>query len=100
MPTRSAYVEGDARTFRDDEPFDAVVERLVLFHLPDAEDVVRHHVEGLRPGGIFAAIDFDVGAARSEPPIELLATLVGMDAGRVPGGARRSRRSAPGSCRC
>ena len=54
------YVEGDARTFRDAEPFDAVVERLVLFHLPDAVDVVRHHVEALRPGGIFAAIDFDV----------------------------------------
>ena len=71
------YLEGDARTFRDDEPFDAVVGRLVLFHLPDAEHVVRHHVEGLRPGGVFAAIDFDVGAARSEPPIELLATLVG-----------------------
>ena len=70
------YVEGDARTFRDDEPFDAVVERLMLFHLPDAEDVVRHHVAALRPGGTFAAIDFDVGAARSEPPIELLATLV------------------------
>jgi len=71
------YLEGDARTFRDDGPFDAVVERLVLFHLPDAEDVVRHHVAGLRPGGIFAAIEFDVGAARSEPPTELLATLVG-----------------------
>ena len=73
---RVRYVEGDARTFRDDEPFDAVVERLMLFHLSDAEDVVRHHVEGLRPGGTFAAIDFDVGAARSEPPVELLATLV------------------------
>ena len=25
--------------------------RFVLFHLPDAVDVVRHHVTGLRPGG-------------------------------------------------
>ena len=70
------YVEGDARTFRDAEPFDAVVERLVLFHLPDAVDVVRHHVAGLRPGGMFVGIDFDVGAARTEPPTELPATLV------------------------
>ena len=70
------YVEGDARTFRDAEPFDAVVERLVLFHLPDAVDVVRHHVAGLRPGGMFVAIDFDVGAARTEPPTELPATLI------------------------
>ena len=72
-----SYLQGDARTFRDDEPFDAVVERLVLFHLPDAEDMIRHHVAGLRPGGIFTAIDFDVGAARAEPPTELLTTLVG-----------------------
>ena len=70
------YVEGDARTFRDPEPFDAVAERLVLFHLPDAIDVVRHHAAGLRPGGVFAAIDFDVGAARTEPPTELPATLI------------------------
>jgi ubiquinone/menaquinone biosynthesis C-methylase UbiE len=70
------YLEGDARTFRDPAPFDAIAERLVLFHLPDAVDVVRHHVEGLRPGGIFAAIDFDVGAARSEPPTPLAAQQV------------------------
>ena len=70
------YVEGDARTFRDAEPFDAVVERLVLFHLPDAVEVVRHHVAGLRPDGMFVAIEFDVGAARTEPPTELPATLI------------------------
>jgi SAM-dependent methyltransferase len=70
------YLDGDARTFRDSEPFDAVVERLVLFHLPDAVDVVRHHAEGLRPGGIFAAVDFDVAAARTEPPTPLATTLV------------------------
>jgi len=71
------YVEGDARSFRDPEPFDAIVERLVLFHLPDRVDVVRHHVEALRPGGIFTAIDFDCGALRSEPPTELMTRLVG-----------------------
>lgn len=71
------FAEGDARSFRDDEPFDAVVERLVLFHLPDPVAVVRHHVEALRPGGIFVAIDFDCGALRSEPPTEPLTTLAG-----------------------
>ncbi len=70
------YVAGDVRAFRDPQPFDAVVERLVLFHLPDAVEVVRHHAEGLRAGGIFAAIDFDVGAARTEPPTPLTTTLV------------------------
>jgi SAM-dependent methyltransferase len=70
------YLEGDARSFRDAEPFDAITERLVLFHLPDPVDVVRHHAAGLRPGGIFAAVDFDVAAARTEPPTPLTTMLV------------------------
>src|SRR3954454_19770677 len=37
------YLEGDARSFRDAEPFDAITERLVLFHLPDPVHVVPHH---------------------------------------------------------
>jgi SAM-dependent methyltransferase len=71
------FAEGDARTYRDPEPFDAIVCRLLLFHLPDAVDVVRHHVGGLRPGGTFAAFDFDLGASRSEPPIPLVAIGLG-----------------------
>ena len=63
--------------FRDAEPFDAIVERLVLFHLPEPVDVVRHHVEALRPGGIFTAIDFDCVRLRAEPPTELVTTLAG-----------------------
>jgi SAM-dependent methyltransferase len=71
------FVRGDVRTFRDAEPFDAVVERLLLFHLPDAVEVVRHHVEGLRPGGVFLAMDFDIGASRAEPALELVTTVLG-----------------------
>jgi SAM-dependent methyltransferase len=70
------YVEGDARTFRDPEPFDAVTERLVLFHLADAVDVVRHHLPALRPGGTFVAMDYDIGACRSEPEVALVSVLV------------------------
>src|SRR4051794_4401037 len=47
---------GDARTFRDGAPFDAVVMRLLLFHLPDAIDVLRHHLEALRPGGLMVVL--------------------------------------------
>jgi SAM-dependent methyltransferase len=71
------FVAADARDFRDAHPFDAVVTRLMLFHLPDAVAVVRHHLAALRPGGLFAAIDFDVGAARSEPPVPIAATALG-----------------------
>jgi SAM-dependent methyltransferase len=71
------FAEADARAFRDAEPFDAVVARLLLFHLPDAGDVVRHHAGGLRPGGVWVALDFDVGGARASPPVALVSTLLG-----------------------
>jgi SAM-dependent methyltransferase len=62
----------DARTFVDAEPFDAVVCRLLLFHLPDAVDVIAHHARGLVPSGRFLAVDYDMGAVRALPPVELL----------------------------
>ena len=33
------FEQGDARTFRAAEPFDAIVTRLLLFHLPDAVEL-------------------------------------------------------------
>ena len=70
------FQEADARTFRDPEPFDAVVTRLLLFHLPDAVDVVAHHVASLRPGGTFVAIDYDVGTLRSDPVVPLVTAAI------------------------
>lgn len=65
-------VEDDVRTFRDAEPFDAVVGRLILFHLPDREAVLRHHLDALTPdGGLVAMIDYDLGSVRTEPPLPL-----------------------------
>ena len=66
------FVEGDVTTWRASEPFDAIVGRLVLFHVADPAAVVRHHLGNLRPGGTFAAIDFDIGAVRSEPAIPIV----------------------------
>ena len=71
------FIEADAREFRDAEPFDAVVARLLLFHLPDAADVVQHHRDALHPGGRMVLIDFDTGTVRAEPPVELVATVIG-----------------------
>jgi ubiquinone/menaquinone biosynthesis C-methylase UbiE len=67
-----SFVEGDVGVWRSGEPFDAVVGRLVLFHLADPVTAVRHHAENLRAGGLFVAIDFDVGGARAEPRVRLV----------------------------
>ena len=69
------FVEADVRTFQDTEPFDAIVGRLILFHLPDAIDVLAHHLAALRPGGVVLAIDFDGGSIRAEPPVPLVTTI-------------------------
>lgn len=70
------FAQGDVTTWRTPEPFDAVVGRLLLFHAADPVAVVRHHVAGLAPGGRFVAIDFDIGGARSEPPVALAQTAI------------------------
>ena len=69
---RIAFVQGDVTSWRDAEQFDVIVGRLLLFHVGDPVRVVRHHVAGLRPGGRFVAIDFDIGASRTEPMIPLV----------------------------
>jgi SAM-dependent methyltransferase len=58
------FVEADACTFADGH-FDAVVARLLLFHLPDPLATLRHHA---RHGDRLVALDFDVSAVRTEPP--------------------------------
>jgi SAM-dependent methyltransferase len=71
------YVQGDVRTFTSEEPFDAVVGRLVLFHLPDAVDVIRHHLDHtVKPGGLFVAVDYDIAGARSDPQWPIVADAV------------------------
>jgi SAM-dependent methyltransferase len=72
-----SFVEGDVTTWRDAQPFDAVVARLLLFHVIDPVAVVAHHARHLRPGGLFAAVDFDLGGARAEPPVPLADDAIG-----------------------
>lgn len=68
-----SFVEADVRSWRGAEEFDAVVGRLILFHMPDVVAVVRHHLAALRPGGLLVALDYDVGAARTVPEVPLVA---------------------------
>jgi SAM-dependent methyltransferase len=82
------FVQADATRWRDDAPFDAVVERLLLFHTADPVAVVRHHAAGLRPEGLVACIDFDVGGARTFPAGPLVTRVAGwLEAGFRHGGA-------------
>lgn len=66
------FVDGDVTTWRSVEPFDVVVGRLLLFHVADPAAVARHHIANLRRGGLFVAIDFDLGGVRAEPPVSLV----------------------------
>jgi SAM-dependent methyltransferase len=75
--TQVSFIEADVRNWRAAEPFDAVVGRLILFHLSDPATVVRHHAQNLRPGGRFVAIDFDLGGARTVPPVPLADVILG-----------------------
>jgi hypothetical protein len=36
-----------------------VCEGLLLVHLPGVVDVLAHHLNSLRPGGVFIAVDYD-----------------------------------------
>ena len=66
-----SFVEGDVARWRADEAFDAIVGRLVLFHMADPVAAARHHAQNLRPGGLFVALDFDIGGARTYPAVEV-----------------------------
>jgi SAM-dependent methyltransferase len=71
------FVQADAREFSASEPFDAVVARLLLFHLPDREEVLRRQLDALRPGGTMVLVEFDMGAMRAEPEVPLVEAVRG-----------------------
>jgi ubiquinone/menaquinone biosynthesis C-methylase UbiE len=71
------FAEADVTTWRDDQAFDAVVGRLVLFHMADPVAVVRHHVAGLKAAGLMVAIDYDIGASRVDPPTPVATQALG-----------------------
>lgn len=71
------FVQADVRSFNAAEPFDAIVERLLLFHLPDREAVLRRQLDALRPGGTMVLVEFDIGAMRAEPQVPLVEAAQG-----------------------
>jgi SAM-dependent methyltransferase len=71
-----SFTRGDAAVWRDASPFDAVTARLLLFHAADPAAIVRHHLANLRPGGLFVAIDFDLGGSRTDPQLPIVDTAL------------------------
>jgi SAM-dependent methyltransferase len=49
-----------ARDEPPDDGFDLIHARLVLLHIPEREQALRHMVSALRPGGILLIEDFDI----------------------------------------
>jgi ubiquinone/menaquinone biosynthesis C-methylase UbiE len=55
---------------------DAVIGRLILMHLPDPVSTLRQLAGLVRPGGLIAFCEFDIGAVRSIPDSPLSQVLV------------------------
>lgn len=71
------FVLGDIHDAYDGGPFDAVVTRLVLMYVPDPSAVLMTQSGALRPGGIVAPIEFDLGSGRTIPETPLAARMLG-----------------------
>ena len=65
--TNVTFVEGDVDSWDHDGEFDAVIARLILFHLRDPAAALAHHARSLPPGARVVAMDLDASAARSVP---------------------------------
>ncbi len=61
------FVEGDLDDPAPGGPFDAIVERLVLWTVPDPAALLRRQAAVLRPGGLVVAIEMDLSTIRSMP---------------------------------
>jgi ubiquinone/menaquinone biosynthesis C-methylase UbiE len=54
------FVQSGFFDFAEGAPYDAVVGRLILIHMPDAAAAVQHAAALVRPGGIVAFQDYDL----------------------------------------
>jgi SAM-dependent methyltransferase len=65
--TQVQFVEGDINDPAPGGPFDAIVERLVLWAVPDPAEVLRRQATVLRPGGLVVPVEIDLSTMRSLP---------------------------------
>jgi SAM-dependent methyltransferase len=70
------FVEGDIHDPAPGGPFDAIVGRLVLMHLPDPVIVLRKQATVLRAGGLVVPVEHDIHTTRSLPSTPLVSQAV------------------------
>jgi SAM-dependent methyltransferase len=66
------FLEGDIHDPAPGGPFDAIVERLVLWAVPDPAALLRQQAKVLRPGGLVVPIEADLSPIRSLPETALM----------------------------
>jgi ubiquinone/menaquinone biosynthesis C-methylase UbiE len=85
------FVQGDLMTISLDalgnQPFDAVVGRMVLMYLPDPAAAVRHLMRLVRPGGLVSFIELTITTPLPWPPWPLFGWVVNL----VQGGFQHAR---------
>ena len=65
------FIEGDIHDPAPGGPFDAIVERVALWQLPDPAEVLRRQATVLRPGGLVVTIEADISTMHSLPETAL-----------------------------
>jgi ubiquinone/menaquinone biosynthesis C-methylase UbiE len=66
--TNISFVHGTIDEYRPDDPFDAVVGRLILIHTPDPLNVLRKAFQSLRGGGVAVFQEFDFSVIQPAYP--------------------------------
>ena len=69
--TQVQFVEGDIHDPAPGGPFDAIVERLTLWAVPDPAAMLRRQATVLRPGGLVVPVEVDLSSVRWLPEIPL-----------------------------
>jgi ubiquinone/menaquinone biosynthesis C-methylase UbiE len=66
---RVQFIEGDIHDPAPGGPYDAIVEHLALWQVPDPAEVLRRQATVLRPGGLVVPVESDLAGAYSEPEV-------------------------------
>lgn len=72
-----SFIAGDVYEIELERDFDALVGRLILFHLKEPVKALRHLLNHLRPGAIVAFQDYDVSKVSCYPPSPLFRQTLG-----------------------